>query len=154
LTEPESCATIRRLLPHREPFLFVDRVVDSVPGVSCITLLRTEALRERSNPSLWILEAMGQTGAIAVRMSPRYAHKRFPVFVGMKEVEWFCLDRRTEWESVSVICEANLVGPERRQLGTVEVTAFVYPGGSSEDGLNNQEKKLEAKGRFEFSFLR
>jgi 3-hydroxyacyl-[acyl-carrier-protein] dehydratase len=61
---------IRRILPHRPPFLFIDKVIDIIPGVSGtgIKLVSAdEAFISGNNmtmPNVFHLEMMAQTSAV------------------------------------------------------------------------------------------
>jgi 3-hydroxyacyl-[acyl-carrier-protein] dehydratase len=85
-------AALVALLPHRSPFLFVDRVDEHIPGVS----IRARFLVTGDEPFLaghfpgnpifpgvLQLEALAQAGAIAVLADERFAGK-LPLFGGVE----------------------------------------------------------------------
>lgn len=70
-----NCDEIRALLPHRYPFLLIDRVLDYTPGVSaraikCVSQNEpffTGHFPQRPiMPGVLIIEALAQTGGIAL----------------------------------------------------------------------------------------
>lgn len=70
---------IKEILPHRYPFLFIDRVLDYTPGVEARAIKCVSAnepffeghFPERPvMPGVLILEALAQTGAIALLSEP------------------------------------------------------------------------------------
>ena len=73
-----TIAEIQKLLPHRYPFLLVDRVIDYVPGES-ITAIKNVTINEPFfpghfpdapiMPGMLILEALAQAGGILVSKS-------------------------------------------------------------------------------------
>lgn len=79
------------LLPHRPPFLFVDEILDIVPGVSARGRWRltgdewffTGHFPGRPTlPGVLICESIAQVGALAVLADERYAG-RLPLFGGL-----------------------------------------------------------------------
>ena len=79
------------LLPHRPPFLFVDKVTALEPGVSasgCWRLTGDEAFfaghfpGRPTLPGVLMVEAIAQLGAIAVLADSRFAGK-LPLFGGL-----------------------------------------------------------------------
>ena len=85
-----------RLLPHRPPFRFVDRVDRLVPAESVVARYRVtgdEAFLSGHFPGNPIfpgviqLEALAQAGAIAVLADERYADK-LPLFGGVAKVRF------------------------------------------------------------------
>jgi len=79
------------VLPHRAPFLFVDEIVDIVPGRSARgrwTLTGEEAFfaghfpGRPTLPGVLMVEAIAQMGAIALLSDERYAGK-LPLFGGI-----------------------------------------------------------------------
>lgn len=70
---------IEEILPHRDPFLLIDRVVELVPGEYAVAekdILPTEEVFKGHfpghpvYPGVLQLEAMAQTGAVAVLAQP------------------------------------------------------------------------------------
>lgn len=87
---------IREILPHRYPFLLVDRIDAYVPGewaegIKCVSANEMQFLGhfpERSiMPGVLIVEALAQTGAIAILTVPENKGK-LAVFTGMKNVKF------------------------------------------------------------------
>ena len=79
------------LLPHRPPFLFVDEILDLVPGESARGRWRltgdewffTGHFPGRPTlPGVLMCEAVAQVGALAVLADPRFAGK-LPLFGGL-----------------------------------------------------------------------
>ncbi|MBQ8625796.1 MAG: 3-hydroxyacyl-ACP dehydratase FabZ [Agathobacter sp.] len=66
---------IQEILPHRYPFLLVDRITECVPGqsatgIKCVTANEMHFLghfpQKHVMPGVLILEALAQTGAVAI----------------------------------------------------------------------------------------
>lgn len=66
---------IQRILPHRYPFLLVDRITECVPGqkasgIKCVSANEMQFLghfpQKHVMPGVLILEALAQTGAVAL----------------------------------------------------------------------------------------
>ena len=79
------------ILPHRDPFLFVDELVELTPGERAVgrwTLTGDEAFfaghfpGRPTLPGVLMCEAIAQVGAIAVLTDDRYAGK-LPLFGGL-----------------------------------------------------------------------
>ena len=87
---------IMKVLPHRYPFLLVDRVVEVTPGQSAIGIKNVSINEsffqghfpgEPVMPGVLILEAMAQVGAIAVLTLPEMQGK-IAYFAGIKEAKF------------------------------------------------------------------
>src|SRR5882757_3303675 len=92
----EDRSELFALLPHRPPFLFIDDVDECEPAVSVRARYRVTgeepflAGHFPGNPvfpGVLQLEALAQTGAIAVLADSRYADK-LPLFGGVEEVRF------------------------------------------------------------------
>ncbi len=83
---------ILALLPHRYPFIFVDRIQEIVPNISIIWI-KNVSLNEpffqghfphyRVMPGVLIVEAMAQVGGILVGQSETAALAKLPLFTGI-----------------------------------------------------------------------
>ncbi|MCA0043843.1 3-hydroxyacyl-ACP dehydratase FabZ [Celeribacter litoreus] len=92
MTETPTTADIdliQRILPHRYPFLLVDRVVDIQGGETC-TGIKNVTFNEPHfqghfpgepvMPGVTIVEAMAQTAAVMVGVDKGLADKKFGVY--------------------------------------------------------------------------
>jgi 3-hydroxyacyl-[acyl-carrier-protein] dehydratase len=87
---------IQEILPHRYPFLLIDRVTEVVEGKS-VTGYKNVTMNEQFfqghfpgnpiMPGVLILEALAQVGAIAVLQMEEYKGKT-PMFAGADKVKW------------------------------------------------------------------
>ncbi len=82
---------IRKILPHRFPFLLVDRVTELEPGVRAAGYKMVTANEPQFTghfpefaimPGVLMVEAIAQLGGIAVMVKPEYANKR-PILAGV-----------------------------------------------------------------------
>ena len=87
---------IQAILPHRWPFLLVDRITDYVPGqwakgVKCVTAAEPwfcgHFPQYHVMPGVLILEAMAQVGAVAVLSKPENQGK-LAFFGGVKDARF------------------------------------------------------------------
>jgi beta-hydroxyacyl-ACP dehydratase FabZ len=98
LTLPLDNAAIERILPHRYPFLLVDRITELEPdkrivGIKNITLNeRYLAHSETGAPMLpptILTEAIAQVGAILILAKPENREK-LPYFMSIERVRYRC----------------------------------------------------------------
>ncbi len=87
---------IQEILPHRFPFLLVDRIVECEPGklargIKCVTANEMQFLghfpQKHVMPGVLIIEALAQTGAVALLMEKENQGK-IALFGGIKNARF------------------------------------------------------------------
>jgi 3-hydroxyacyl-[acyl-carrier-protein] dehydratase len=125
---PFGRETIERILPHRQPFLLIDRVDELEPGRVVVARREVRAddwwfpghFPERPvMPGVLIVEAMAQTGAVAVLVEPQHQGK-IAFFAGIDD----CRFKRVvePGETLTLRCEIDVV---RGRIGRGKATAHV-----------------------------
>jgi 3-hydroxyacyl-[acyl-carrier-protein] dehydratase len=129
LTLPLDYAAIERILPHRYPFLLVDRITALEPdrrivGIKNVSL--NERYLSHSNPDgrpslppTILTEAVAQVGAIMILAKPEN-HDRLIYFMGIDRVRY----RRPAYPGDVVEIEAT-VKRLRRRMGQLKGCARV-----------------------------
>jgi 3-hydroxyacyl-[acyl-carrier-protein] dehydratase len=89
---------IKKLIPHREPFLFVDNVLEMEPGTRIVASKRFEPDEDFFKghfpgvpivPGVIIIESLAQTGAILLYASqPEELKGKQPALVGLENVRF------------------------------------------------------------------
>ena len=96
LTLPLDYAAIERILPHRYPFLLVDRITEFEPdkrivGIKNVSLNERHLAHEpdgtRVLPSTILTEAVAQVGAIMILAKPEN-RQRLIFFAGIEKVRY------------------------------------------------------------------
>jgi len=128
LTLPLDYAAIERILPHRYPFLLVDRITEFEPdkrivGIKNVTL-NERYLAHRPGelpvlPPTILTEAVAQVGAILVLAKPEN-RQRLPFFAGIERVRF----RHAVHPGDVVVIEANVVRL-RSRMGMLKGVARV-----------------------------
>lgn len=87
---------IKQILPHRYPFLLVDKIIELEPGKRVVGLKNVTANEEYFNghfpgypvmPGVLIIEALAQTGAVGVLTLDEYKGK-LVLFAGINNVKF------------------------------------------------------------------
>ena len=120
------------LLPHRYPFLMIDRVLDYVPTTS-ITAIKNVTINEPFfqghfpglpvMPGVLVLEALAQAGGILiVKSAPEFASGKLFMFTSMDKIKFRrpvrpgdqlllkCFDIRHKLQLVKMNCQALVNG--------------------------------------------
>jgi len=112
LTLPLEAAEIMRIIPHRYPFLLIDRVVELEPGKRVVAIKNVTANEPQFTghfpdrpimPGVLMVEALAQAGAVAVLSLPEYAGK-LVLFAGIDE----CRFRRTVLPGDTLLLKVEL----------------------------------------------
>ena len=119
---------IKEILPHRYPFLRIDKVTDYVPGewaeaVKCVTanepFFQGHFPQKAIMPGVLIMEALAQTGAVAI-LSEEENKGKIAVFGGIKN----CRFRRQVVPGDVITLRCELVN-RRGTIGYGKATAMV-----------------------------
>ena len=87
---------IRDIIPHRYPFLLVDRILEVEPGVMAVAIKNVTANEPFFQghfpnnpimPGVLITEALAQTAGIAVALVPKYSES-LGVFTGIEQMKF------------------------------------------------------------------
>src|SRR5919202_4917029 len=128
LTLPLDYTAIEQILPHRYPFLLVDRVIElevdkRIVGIKNVSL-NERYLSHAANgrpvlPPTILTEAVAQVGAILVLAKPEN-RQRLPFFAGIERVRY----RRPVHPGDVVVIEASVVRL-RSRMGLLKGVARV-----------------------------
>jgi 3-hydroxyacyl-[acyl-carrier-protein] dehydratase len=127
-TTPLGRREIEEILPHRDPFLLIDEVVELEPGARVVARKR---IREDEwylaghfpgrpiMPGVLLVEAMAQTGAVAV-LADEANRGKLALFAGIDDVRFKRIVG--PGDEVELICELERVrGPVGRGKATATV---------------------------------
>jgi 3-hydroxyacyl-[acyl-carrier-protein] dehydratase len=135
---------IQNLLPHRYPFLLVDKIIDYVPGKSAVGIKNVTFNEPQFQghfpgrslmPGVLIVEAMAQVGGIVLTQMPGTEGGLF-VFAGIDKVRF----RRQVVPGDQLVISVELLWVKQRRFGKMRATAEV-------DG------QLAAEGELMFSLV-
>ncbi len=98
MSKTYNISDIMKFLPHRYPFIMIDRILEFEPGKKIVGL-KNVTINEPFfqghfpgspiMPGVMILEAMGQTGGVLVIQSlPKEQHGSLVYFMGMDKVRF------------------------------------------------------------------
>jgi 3-hydroxyacyl-[acyl-carrier-protein] dehydratase len=127
-TMPLEAADIMRILPHRYPFLLVDRVVELEPGRRAVAIKQVTANEPQFTghfpdrpimPGVLMVEALAQTAGIAVYTLDEYRGK-LGLFAGIDD----CRFKRMVVPGDTLRLEVN-VEKLRGMFGRVRASATV-----------------------------
>ncbi len=139
-----SSEEIQKLLPHRYPFLLVDKIIDYVPGklavgVKNVTINEPQFQghfpEQPLMPGVLIVEAMAQVGGIVLKQQPGFEDGLF-VFAGIDKVRF----RRQVVPGDQLVMTVELLWIKQRRFGKMQARAEV-------DG------QLAAEGELMFSLI-
>ncbi len=119
-------AEIERIIPHRDPFLLVDEVIELTPGERVLarrTVTEADCAGHFPGnpimPGVKMVEALAQCGAIAVLSLPEN-EGRLVLFAGIDDVRFKRIVR--PGETLELLCEVAVV---RGPIGKGKVRATV-----------------------------
>jgi 3-hydroxyacyl-[acyl-carrier-protein] dehydratase len=120
---------IKQIIPHRDPFLLIDEIVELDPGnrVVGIKYVNKDEYyfaghfpKEPVMPGVLIVEALAQTGAVAILSLPEHKGKT-AYFGGIKSARF-----RQKVVPGDVLRLEVVLGRLRSSAGTGQATAYVH----------------------------
>jgi len=148
--EPEAVfdiLKIKEILPHRYPFLLVDKVIEFEAGKRCVGIKKVTVNEEFFNghfperpimPGVLQVEAMAQVGGIIALQEPVTDGKGDFFFTGVNNIKW----RRPVVPGDTLVMEMELVA-FKKKFGIAKMKGVSYVDGN---------KVLE--GDFQFALVR
>lgn len=121
---------ILRLLPHRYPFLLVDRVIQYVPGKLAVGIKNVTFNEPHFQghfpdrpimPGVLIVEAMAQVGGIVLTQMPEFPKGGLFMFAGIDKARF----RRPVVPGDQLVMTAELLSVKRRRFGKMQGRAEV-----------------------------
>lgn len=119
---------IEEIIPHRHPFLFVDKIIDGEVGKWAKGVKNVTRNEEFFNghfpeyhvmPGVLIIEALAQVGAVAMLSHPDYSG-RLAFFAGIKNVRFF--RQVVPGDSMILLCSLENI---RSNIGFAKAIATV-----------------------------
>jgi 3-hydroxyacyl-[acyl-carrier-protein] dehydratase len=120
---------ILQILPHRYPFLLVDRIIEFVPGERAVGLKNVSVNEPFFQghfpgrpimPGVLIVEAMAQVGGVVLTKMPD-AGGRLALFAGIDGVRF----RRPVTPGDQLILTAQLITVRQKRIGKMKCQAHV-----------------------------
>ena len=119
---------IQEIIPHRYPFLLIDRVTELIPGDKAVAIKNVSVNEhiytghfpsKHVMPGVLIVEALAQTGAVTILSMEEHKGK-LAYFAGIDK----CKFKKPVQPGDQMILEAQVVN-KRGKIGIAECTAFV-----------------------------
>ncbi len=119
---------IQEIIPHRYPFLLIDRVIELEPGISAVALKNVSANdgffhghfpNQHIMPGVLIVEALAQTGAVII-LSVEENKGKLAYFAGIDK----CKFKRKVIPGDTLRLEAKVIN-QRNGIGVAEAVATV-----------------------------
>ncbi len=120
---------IQKLLPHRYPFLLVDRIIEYIPGQRAVGIKNVTFNEPQFQghfpgraimPGVFIVEAMAQVGGIVLMQRPEVQGK-LSLFAGMDKVRF----RRPVVPGDQLVMTVELLCVKQRRFGKMQARAEV-----------------------------
>lgn len=124
---------IKKVIPHRDPMLLVDEVVEMEAETSIVTKFYVNPEREIFQghfpgdpvlPGVYTVEIMAQTADILILSTERYAGK-VPLFIGIDKVKF--LSKIKPGDTLEIHAKFAF---EKAEKGIVTCSAEVYNAGA------------------------
>jgi UDP-3-O-[3-hydroxymyristoyl] N-acetylglucosamine deacetylase/3-hydroxyacyl-[acyl-carrier-protein] dehydratase len=120
---------IKRLLPHRPPFLLIDKIIemtdDKIVGIKNVTMnepfFEGHFPNEPVMPGVLQVEAMAQTGGVFVLSSVPNPEDYTTLFLKIEKVKF----RQKVVPGDTLVIEAKIIAPIRRGICQMKGTAYV-----------------------------
>lgn len=136
---------IQKLLPHRSPFLLIDKIMEltetTVVGVKSVTynepFFRGHFPHQAVMPGVLILEALAQTGGILVLNQVPDPENYITYFLKIQEAKF----RNMVVPGDTLIFKMELLAPIRRGICEMQATAYVGKKIVTEARLTAQVRK-------------
>ena len=136
IADPETVfdiAKVKDVLPHRYPFLLVDKIIEFVPGKKAVGIKKVTVNEEFFNghfpsrpimPGVLQVEAMAQVGGIVSLQEPITDGKGDFFFAGVNNVKW----RRPVVPGDTLTMEMELTA-FKAKFGLVKMKGVAYVDG-------------------------
>lgn len=128
LQAPLDSVAIRQIIPHRYPFLLIDRIIELEPGQRAVGIKNVTANEQFFQghfpdfpvmPGVLIVEAIAQVGAVAMLSQPEF-EGQLALFAGIDKIRF---KRQVKpGDTLRITVE---LGQIRRSIGTGSGTATV-----------------------------